>query len=192
MIRVVLATRNAHKIEELSRMAPSITWLPLPDELGDPPETGDTFEANALQKAHYCFVGTGLPCLADDSGIEVDALGGRPGVWSKRYSPEATADANNALLLRELDGVPLPARTARYRCVIAVVGLGEPRVFDGRCEGRIGFTAAGTGGFGYDPLFLPTEVPGRTMAELLPTEKDAISHRGAALRLAMAALTGGI
>jgi len=192
VIRVVLATRNAHKIEELSRMAPTITWLPLPEELGDPPETGDTFEANALQKARYCFAGTGLPCLADDSGIEVDALGGRPGVWSKRYSPEATAQANNALLLRELGGVPPAQRTARYRCVIALVGLGEPRVFDGRCEGRIGFVATGSGGFGYDPLFQPAAAPGRTMAELLPVEKDAISHRGAALHLAMVALARSI
>ncbi len=173
-------------------MAPAITWLPLPAELGDPPETGETFEANALQKAHYCYAGTRLPCLADDSGIEVDALGGRPGVWSKRYSPDATASSNNALLLRELAGVPEAERTARYRCVIAVVGLGPPRVFDGRCEGRIAFGPVGDGGFGYDPLFLPVASPGRTMAELSPLEKDAISHRGAALRLALAALVTGV
>ena len=129
---------------------------------------------------------TGLPCLADDSGIEVDALGGRPGVWSKRYSPEATDAANNALLLRELADVGAlspGARSARYRCVIALVAAdGAEQVFDGRCEGTIGFSPRGSHGFGYDPLFLPAAVPGRAMAELEPAEKDAISHRGAALQ----------
>lgn len=187
-MRVVLATRNAHKMEELYRMAPQISWLPLPAEVGDPPETGETFVANALQKARYCFEQTGLPCLADDSGLEVDALGGRPGVWSKRYSPEANDQSNNTLLLTELATVPHALRTARYRCVIAIVGLGGETVFDGRCEGRIGFERRGDGGFGYDPLFLPEAAPGRAMAELSPTEKDAISHRGAALRLALASL----
>jgi XTP/dITP diphosphohydrolase len=184
--RIVLASRNAHKIEELSRMAPEVEWLLLPDSAGDPPETGATFEANALQKARFGAAATGLPCLADDSGIEVDALGGRPGVWSKRYSPEATDAANNALLLRELADVGAlspGARSARYRCVIALVAAdGAEQVFDGRCEGTIGFSLRGSNGFGYDPLFLPAAVPGRAMAELEPAEKDAISHRGAALQ----------
>ena len=183
--RIVLASRNAHKIEELSRMAPDVVWLLLPDSAGDPPETGSTFEANALQKARFGAAATGLPCLADDSGVEVDALVGRPGVWSKRYSPEATDVANNALLLRELAdaGALKPsARTARYRCVIALVTpAGVEQVYDGRCEGTIGFAARGAHGFGYDPLFLPDAALGRAMAELEPAEKDAISHRGAAL-----------
>lgn len=182
--RIVLATRNAHKLDELARMAPDITFLPLPEAAGDPPETGATFEANALQKARYGAAFTGLACLADDSGIEVDALGGRPGVWSRRYSPEATDAANNALLLRELAALgPDTARTARYRCVIALVlPDGTSAVYDGRCEGVIGHAPRGSHGFGYDPLFLPEAAPGRTMAELDPAEKDAISHRGAALR----------
>lgn len=182
--RVVLATRNAHKLDELTRMAPGVSFLPLPDAAGDPPETGTTFEANALQKARYGAAFTGLACLADDSGIEVDALDGRPGVWSRRYSPEATDAANNALLLTELAARgPDAPRTARYRCVIALVlPDGAEHVFDGRCEGTIGLAPRGSHGFGYDPLFQPAAAPGRTMAELTPAEKDAISHRGAALR----------
>ncbi len=188
---IVLASRNAHKIQELARMAAHITWLPLPGD-DDPPETGDTFEANALQKARFGAALTGQPCLSDDSGLEVDALGGRPGVWSKRYASEATDAANNALLLRELAGeagAQNPGgRTARYRCVIALVADGVERVFQGACEGQIGMAPRGSGGFGYDPLFLPLAAPGRTMAELSPVEKDAISHRGAALRRFLAGM----
>lgn len=182
---VVLASRNAHKIVELARMAPGIDWRPLPDALGDPPETGDTFLANALEKARYAWAHTGTASLADDSGLEVDALGGRPGVWSKRYSDAGTDAANNEKLLAELHG--RTDRTARYRCVIALVGPFGERVAEGACEGAIGTAPRGAGGFGYDPLFLPAEHPGRTMAELSAAEKDAISHRGAAMR-ALAAL----
>lgn len=178
-MRVMLASRNAHKIVELRRMAPHVEWVTMPDELGDPPETGDTFEGNALQKARYVFERTGVVALADDSGLEVDALGKRPGVYSKRYSPEGTDAANNALLLRELGD--RTDRTARYRCVIAVVGPGVERTAAGACEGRIGFEGRGTNGFGYDPYFVPVGMT-RTMAELAPAEKDAISHRGAALK----------
>ncbi|MSP54539.1 MAG: non-canonical purine NTP pyrophosphatase [Myxococcales bacterium] len=204
---IFLASRNAHKIVELTRIAPDVRWLLLPEELGDPPETGATFEANALEKARFaaawaCAQGDGGPvsCLADDSGLEVDALGGRPGVWSKRYSPEGTDAANNALLLRELAETPDSQRTARYRCVIALIecpvvgpagGAFEgwvERVFVGRCEGSIGHVARGNGGFGYDPLFIPVARSGRAMAELAPDEKDAISHRGAALRALIAGL----
>jgi XTP/dITP diphosphohydrolase len=125
---------------------------------------------------------TGGWVLADDSGLEVDALGGRPGVWSKRYSAEGTDAANNAKLLLELDGVAPASRSARYRCVLALVGPdGRCATVDGTCEGRIAEAPRGAGGFGYDPLFLPTGRPGRTMAELAPHEKDAISHRGAAM-----------
>lgn len=177
-MRIVLASRNAHKIVEMRRIVPGIDWVTMPDALGDPPETGDTFEANALEKARYVFEKTGMLALADDSGLEVDPLGGRPGVWSKRYSPEATDTANNRLLLRELGD--RTDRTARYRCVIALVGPGVERVAAGACEGAIGFAPSGNGGFGYDPLFVCAGGT-RTMAELAPHEKDAISHRGAAL-----------
>ncbi|GDX80921.1 non-canonical purine NTP pyrophosphatase [Deltaproteobacteria bacterium] len=181
MTTLVLASRNAHKVEELRRIAPYVAWLVLPDELGDPPETGDTFEANSLEKARYVAERMGCWALADDSGLEVDALGGRPGVYSKRYSPEGRDDTNNALLLRELAGWAGNARGARYRCVIALVGPGGAFTASGACEGRIGEAPRGSNGFGYDPLFLPDAVYGRTMAELEPAEKDRISHRGAAL-----------
>jgi XTP/dITP diphosphohydrolase len=184
-MKVVLASRNAHKIDELRRMAPHVHWERMPDTLPDPPETGDTFEHNALQKARFVAVATGCLAMADDSGLEVDALGGRPGVWSKRYSPEGTDSANNARLLAELAGVPDAARTARYRCVLAVVdpATGTQRTVAGACEGRIGHAPRGSGGFGYDPLFLPAAdlARGRAMAELSPAEKDAISHRGVAM-----------
>jgi XTP/dITP diphosphohydrolase len=178
-MRLVLASRNAHKIVELRRAAPHIDWVEMPRELPDPPETGDTFVANALEKATFVFEKTGMYALADDSGIEVDALGGAPGVYSRRFSPEATDAANNALLLSKLGD--RRDRTARYRCVLALVGPGVRRTVDGSCEGEIGFSPRGSGGFGYDPLFFPVATPGRTMAELGPAEKDAISHRGAAL-----------
>ncbi len=181
MTNLVLASRNLHKIEELRRIAPYVTWQVMPAELGDPPETGVTFEANALQKARYVAVATGLWALADDSGLEVDALGGRPGVYSKRYSPEGLDQSNNTLLLQELAAGTGAARSARYRCVIALVGPGGEFTASGACEGRIGLAPRGANGFGYDPLFLPEAAPGVTMAELVPAEKDRISHRGAAL-----------
>lgn len=161
----------------------------MPETLPDPPETGDTFLANALEKARFVHAATGETCLADDSGLEVDALGGRPGVYSKRYSFEGTDSANNAKLLAELHGIA--ARGARYRAVIALVGPHGESTSSGACEGEIGHSPRGTGGFGYDPLFLPAEMPGRTMAELTPGEKDAISHRGRALRELLIQLDAG-
>ena len=180
-MRLIFATNNAHKVTEVRALLADAVHLQTLAEAGldvDPPETGDSFEANALQKAHYIYALTGVPCIADDSGIEVDALDGAPGVHSKRFSPEATAEANNALLLRKLDGVP--ARTARFRCVLALVGIGEDKTIAGRCEGTIATALRGEGGFGYDPLFLPDEAPGRSMADLSMDEKNAISHRGRA------------
>ncbi len=178
-VSLILASRNAHKIVELRRMVPWVEWEVLPEALGDPPETGDTFIDNALEKARYVFEKTGSWALADDSGLEVDALGGRPGVHSKRFSPQARDDTNNALLLEQL--AACRDRRGRYRCVIALVGPGGEAVADGACEGQIGDELRGEGGFGYDPLFLPVATPGRTMAELDAAGKDAISHRGAAM-----------
>ena len=179
MIQVLLASRNLHKLEEIRRMRPDIHWLPMPAELVDPPETGDTFVENALQKATFVYQATGLPCLADDSGLEVDFLGGRPGVHSKRYSDEGTDAANNAKLLAALAGQS--QRSARYRCVLALVAPGGQATVAGSCEGEIGEGGRGSGGFGYDPLFFATATPGKTVAELSATEKDRISHRGAAM-----------
>ncbi len=155
-------------------------------QIPDPPETADTFEGNALQKAHFVFARTALPCIADDSGLEVDALAGAPGVHSKRWTPEAIAETNNAKMLREM--AHAENRTARFVCALALVtGKGE-RVWRGTVEGCIGHALRGSKGFGYDPLFLPDAVPGRTMAELEPHEKDAISHRGRALEALPAAM----
>jgi XTP/dITP diphosphohydrolase len=185
--RVVLATGNAGKLREIAALLAPLRLTIVPQaELGVAPaeETGSTFEANALIKARHAAAGTGLPALADDSGIEVDALDGRPGVWSARYAgPGATDADNNALLLKELDGVPPARRTSRYRCVIAYVATADdpaPLIARGTWEGRIALHPAGQEGFGYDPLFIPAGSAG-TAAQLPATAKNAVSHRGAAL-----------
>jgi XTP/dITP diphosphohydrolase len=184
---VVLATGNAGKLREFAALLAPLAIEVIPQTaLGITPveETGDTFEANALLKARHAALAAGLPALADDSGIEVDALGGRPGVWSARYAGPAATDAeNNALLLRELDGVPSGRRLARYRCVIAYVGGpndAAPLYARGSWHGTIATTPAGEGGFGYDPLFVP-EGLAVTAAQLSATEKNTRSHRAIAL-----------
>ncbi len=191
-MQLVFATRNAHKLREVRALLDGTgVELRSLDDLGldvDPPETGATFADNALQKARFVHDLTGLPCIADDSGLEVDALDGAPGVHSKRFSEVATDAANNALLLRRLDGVE--DRRARFRCVLALVGLGEPVTVEGRCEGRIATAPRGEAGFGYDPLFLPDEAPGRSMAELSLARKNAISHRGRAFSQLPGLLSG--
>jgi XTP/dITP diphosphohydrolase len=155
-------------------------------------ETGTTFEANALLKARHAAARSALPALADDSGLEVDALGGRPGVWSARYAGATATDAdNNALLLSELAGLPPERRAARYRCVLALVRSAEdaaPLIASGSWEGRIGIQPAGRGGFGYDPLFVPEGLE-VTAAELPAAQKNALSHRGRALSALAAQLT---
>jgi XTP/dITP diphosphohydrolase len=195
-VRLVLASRNAHKLQELERMLGGSVGLdPLPPEVELPPETGETFAANALIKARAAAAATGRPALADDSGIEADALDGRPGVRSARYAgPAATDEDNLALLRREAP----PGSGLRYVCVIAhVTPEGEERLFEGTCTGTMSAQERGAGGFGYDPVFLPDgDAAGRTMAELSPEEKDAISHRGRAARalqgwLAAASVSGG-
>jgi len=181
-MELLFATRNAHKVEEVRALLANtgVTVRSLDDAAldVDPPETGATFEENALQKARFVHELTGLPCVADDSGLEVDALGGAPGVHSKRFSPEATDGANNRLLLERMQGVT--DRRARFRCVLALVADGVERTVDARCEGQLAEAPRGEHGFGYDPLFLPDEAPGRTMAELTLAEKNAISHRSRA------------
>ncbi len=181
---ILLASHNAHKLAEVTEiLAPfgvrvrSIADFP---EVPEAPEDAETFPENALQKARFVHARTGLPCVADDSGLEVDALGGAPGVRSKRYTLEARADTNNARLLAELTGVA--DRRARFRCAIALVGPRGEAVAEGACEGRILTAPSGTGGFGYDPLFEADDQPGRSLAELSAAEKNAISHRGRAFR----------
>jgi XTP/dITP diphosphohydrolase len=181
MMRLVLATRNEHKVREVGRLMDGIAIEPLPDDVTLPPEDGDTFAANALGKARAAAAALGRAAIADDSGIEAAALGGAPGIRSARYAGEGATDAANLDRLR----AEAPAGSAvRYVCVIAYAEPdGEERTFTGTCEGTLAAVARGSGGFGYDPAFLPADVPdGRTMAELSDAEKDAISHRGRAAR----------
>jgi XTP/dITP diphosphohydrolase len=185
---IVLASDNRGKLRELSQlMAPMGFDLTPQGVLGieTPPETGTTFEANALLKARFAAEHSGLPALADDSGIEVDALDGRPGVFSARYAGEGASDDENLRkLLNELQGVPPERRTARYQCVIVLVQNGrdeDPLIARGTWEGRIGFAPHGTGGFGYDPIFIPCG-SSCTSAEMSAEQKNTVSHRGQALR----------
>jgi XTP/dITP diphosphohydrolase len=181
---LVLATRNAHKLAEMKRLLEplGITVEPLPDGIELPPEDGATFADNALPKARTAAAATERPAIADDSGIEVPALGGAPGVRSARYAgPTATDEENLEKLVRE---APADSRL-RYVCALAYVNpvTGEERVFFGDCRGRMAQTRRGEGGFGYDPVFVPDAMgDNRTMAELTEAEKDAISHRGHAVR----------
>lgn len=187
---VVVATGNAHKLVEIETMLsaalPATRFVAL-SQLGqfeDPEETGTTFEENALIKACAAVAETGFAAVADDSGLMVDALGGEPGVYSARYAGVHGDDAaNNAKLLQNLGDVPEGERTARFVSVVALVEpSGQVCVGTGICEGTVGFEGRGSHGFGYDPLFLPEDTPGKTMAELTPEEKNAISHRFHALQ----------
>lgn len=192
--RVVVATSNSHKVEEIAAALAHTGWsfVAASNLCGweSPVETGDTFEENALIKARAARDLFGMPALADDSGLEVDALDGAPGVYSAYYAGECATDAqNNERLLTALSNIPANDRTARFRSVIVFIdGEGEPLLVSGACEGRIADTPRGELGFGYDPLFLPDAASGRTMAELAMEEKNSISHRGAALRAFVAAL----
>jgi XTP/dITP diphosphohydrolase len=186
-LRLVLATRNAHKAREFGDLLAPHEVVALPGDVDLPPEDGDTFAANALGKARAAARATGMTAIADDSGIEAEALGGAPGVFSARYAGEdATDEENLAKLLREA-----PAGSAlAYVCALALVGPdGGEELFEGRCTGRLAAEPRGDGGFGYDPAFIPDDDPGgRTMAELQPAEKAAISHRGRAARALLARL----
>jgi XTP/dITP diphosphohydrolase len=181
-VRLVLATRNAHKLRELAALLDGFDVVALPDDVTLPPETGETFAANALPKARAAAAATGEPAFGDDSGIEAEALGGAPGVYSARFAGEGATDVDN--LARLIAEVPAGSALA-YVCIIALVDprSGEERLFEGRCTGTMADAPRGSGGFGYDPVFVPDDRDdGRTMAELTPAEKDAISHRGRAAR----------
>jgi XTP/dITP diphosphohydrolase len=184
-MRLVLSTRNAHKVREFDQLLAGIEVKPLPDDVELPPETGETFAENALEKARAASAATGEPALADDSGIEAEALGGRPGVRSARYAGLDATDAEN---LDKLRAEAPPGSGLRYVCVVAYVAPGEePRLAEGTCAGRMAEGPRGERGFGYDPVFVPAEGDGRrTMAELSDDEKDRISHRGRAAREAAA------
>jgi XTP/dITP diphosphohydrolase len=184
---LILASRNEHKLRELAEILPGVELRPLPPGVEMPPEDGDSFAANALIKARAAHAATGEAAIADDSGIVAVALGGRPGIHSARYAGEGASDEENlAKLLREVAAAG-GERRAAYVCAIALVAEGDEEfTFEGRCEGRLVTEPRGEGGFGYDPAFVPDDTgPGdeRTMAELSPAEKHAISHRGRAARL---------
>lgn len=183
--RAVVATRNEHKLRELRDILGSLELVPLPDEAELPPEQGESFADNALAKARAAHAATGLAAIADDSGIEARALGGLPGIRSARFAgPQASDRENLDLLLAEL--AEAADRSVAYVCALAYVDEGgAERLFEGRCEGRLALEPRGSGGFGYDPAFVPDDTgpgDGRTMAELSPAEKHAISHRGRATR----------
>jgi XTP/dITP diphosphohydrolase len=189
-MRLVLATRNAHKAREFSALLAPHVVAPLPDDVRLPPETGDTFVANAREKARAAAAATGAVTIADDSGIASAALDGAPGVRSARFAGEdATDEENLAKLVAQA-----PAGSAlAYVCALVLVdpASGEEHVFEGRCTGRMAERPRGEGGFGYDPCFVPDDlpaVPERTMAELSAAEKDAISHRGRAAAALLAHL----
>ncbi len=180
-MKLIFATNNAHKLQELRRMAPAEMQIVSLREAGidaELPETQSTLEGNALQKARAVYALTGCDCVADDTGLEVDALGGAPGVHSARYATDGhDSEANMRKLLREMQGAA--DRRARFRTVMALIIGGEEYTFEGSVEGTIATAPAGDGGFGYDPLFVPQGWI-KTFAQAAPDEKNAISHRGRA------------
>jgi XTP/dITP diphosphohydrolase len=191
--KLLIATRNKGKLKELTALLAGVPFVLVSlDEAGikdDVEETGATLEENAVLKATTYARLSGLPTLADDSGLEVDALGGEPGVRSSRYAGEGATDAQRiAFLLKKLQNIPEERWSARFRCVIAIAWPSEPlELFTGECPGRIISQPRGSNGFGYDPAFLLPQL-GKTMAELSTEEKNQLSHRSVAARKAAAAL----
>lgn len=177
---LLLATHNAHKLVELRRLLPEVELAGLPAGAPVPEETGSTYAENALIKARAAALATGRTAVADDSGVECEALSWRPGVYSARFAgPHATDEENLAKLEREAP----PGARLRYVCVIAhVTPDGAEQLFEGVCEGHLAAARSGVRGFGYDPVFVPDASDGRTMADLADAEKDLISHRGHAVR----------
>ena len=189
---MILATGNRHKLAEMAELLPGVELAPLPAGFEMPPEDGDGFEANALIKARAAHAATGEVVIADDSGIEAYDLGGAPGIYSARYAGVDVGDeVNLAKLLREVDAAG-GERRAAYVCALALIDAeGSEHVFEARCEGHLLDERRGSGGFGYDPAFVPDDTgaeDGRTMAELSAAEKNAISHRGLAARMLAAHL----
>ena len=189
MMKILFATANKGKLTEAAEVLGPDYEVVSPADLGiteDIPETGATLQENSLQKAQYLHEKTGLPCFADDTGLEVDALGGAPGIYSARYAGSGhDSQANMIKLLKELE--QFNDRRARFHTVVTLIlADGQVHFFEGVCEGSIAHEKHGTGGFGYDPIFLADAYPGRSLAEVSKEEKNAVSHRGKAIR-AMAA-----
>ncbi len=191
MTEIIFATNNAHKLSEVQALLGDKFRLVTLRDCGiteDIPETADTLDGNASQKSHYLHDRVGRNCFADDTGLEVEALGGEPGVRSARYATDGhDFEANNRLLLKNLEGVT--NRKARFRTVISLILDGEEHLFEGIVEGRIAESEAGCGGFGYDPLFIPDGYD-CTFAEMSADEKNAISHRGRAVQKLVKFLKG--
>lgn len=186
MKKLVFATANAGKLREAGEILGGEFMVISPSEIGvdaEVEETGETLKANSLLKARHIHSLTGLDCFADDTGLEVDALGGAPGVYSARYAGDGHDNvANMRKLLGELDALgPGVSRKARFRTVVTLILDGKEYFFDGILEGSIAVMPAGRGGFGYDPVFIPDAFPGRTLAEVSEEDKNSISHRGMAL-----------
>lgn len=185
-MKIIFATGNKGKLREAAEILGEGFTLLSPADMGiteDVEETGETLIENSVIKADYIHARTGLDCFADDTGLEVDALGGAPGVHSARYATEGhDFEANIDKLLAELSKHPDEPRTARFRSVVTLIFKGEYHFFEGTLEGTIAMARRGGNGFGYDPVFIPDEYPGNTVAELDDATKNAISHRGKALR----------
>ena len=185
-MEIIFATGNRHKLEEAQQILGDKYTLKTPADFGiteDIPETADTIEGNALQKVQYIWDKVQMPCFADDTGLFVDALDGAPGVRSARYAGEdKKAEDNVKKLLQEMEG--RSDRSARFRCIVALMMDGQPKLFEGKVEGVITTAPSGNGGFGYDPVFAPEKYgKERTFSELTAQEKNEISHRGEAMRL---------
>ena len=194
-MELIFATSNKGKLREAREILGDDYVLRSSAEVGiteDIPETGSSFRENSLQKAEYIWKKCGCNCFSDDSGLEVDALGGAPGIYSARYAGEGhDFDRNISKLLHELslldakaliEGKAAPERTARFRCVVTLILDGEAHFFEGSIEGHIAYSRSGNGGFGYDPVFIPDAFPDRSLAEVPEDVKNSISHRGEALR----------
>lgn len=194
-MELIFATSNKGKLREAREILGDDYVLRSSAEAGiteDIPETGSSFRENSLQKAEYIWKKCGCNCFSDDSGLEVDALGGAPGIYSARYAGEGhDFDRNISKLLHELslldakaliEGKAAPERTARFRCVVTLILDGEAHFFEGSIEGHIAYSRSGNGGFGYDPVFIPDAFPDRSLAEVPKDVKNSISHRGEALR----------
>ena len=185
-MKMVFATGNVGKLREASEILGESFELVTPADFGiteDIPETGNTLRANSIQKAQYLYDRCGCDCFADDTGLEVDALGGAPGVYTARYAGEdKDFNKNMDKVLYELQALENSTRRARFKSVVTLIYGGEMHLFEGTLEGTIAYEKSGNGGFGYDPIFIADEYPGQTLADITEEQKNDISHRGKALR----------
>ena len=185
-MKIIFATGNSGKLREASEILGEGFELASLADVGiteDIPETGDTLRENSIQKAQYLYDRLGCDCFADDTGLEVDALGGAPGVYTARYAgDDKDFNKNMDKVLHELEKLGDVSRRARFKSVVTLIVNGQKHIFEGCLEGTIAFEKSGNGGFGYDPIFIADEYPGQTLADITEEQKNEISHRGKALR----------